>query len=152
MSKQEDASAQNQPTGPEVDSQAQEQTGRQQVRLRIDERNMTTNYANAFRTNAMAEEVMLDFGINLVVPNPQAQQGGQAGQQSGQQQPQADIVFQANNRLILNYYAAKRLAISLGQVVRRHEEQFGELKLNAAERMVNPPSQSGGQGGQGGGQ
>lgn len=103
------------------DAQAQQQTGQRQLRLRMDERDMSTRYANAFRTNGTAEEIMLDFGLNTVVP---------------QQNPNdpAEINFQISDRIILNYYTAKRLAITLGQIVRRHEEQFGELKLNVEDR------------------
>ena len=106
------------------EEQARQQTG-QQVRIRIDERNMAASYANAFRTNGTGEEVMLDFGLNLVNPAP----GAQAGQQ-----PQAEIVFQVNQRVIMNYFSAKRLAIALGQFIRRYEDQFGELELDAAKR------------------
>ena len=49
-----------------VEEQAREQTGQRKIRLRIDERNMSSSYANAFRTNGTAEEVMLDFGLNVV--------------------------------------------------------------------------------------
>lgn len=100
--------------------QAGEQTG-QQVRLRMDEREMNTVYANAFRTNGTHEEVMLDFGVNLMGPPPQ--QG---------QQP--EIVFKVTNRVIMNYFSVKRLAITLGQLIRRHEEEFGELELDVAKR------------------
>jgi hypothetical protein len=116
---------------PVVEQQARQQTGQQQVRLRIDEREMTTCYANAFRTNGTAEEVMLDFGLNLVVPAPTPP--GQEGQQPPQQ-PQPEILFQVKERVILNYYSAKRLAITLSQLIRRHEEQFGELELDVAKR------------------
>jgi len=105
-----------------IDQQAREQTGQQQIRLRIDERNMKTSYANAFRTNGTAEEVMLDFGLNLVNPATQQQQG------------QPEIIFQVSERVIMNYYSAKRLAITLGQLIRRHEEQFGELELDVTKR------------------
>ena len=105
-----------------VEQQAQQQTG-QQVRLRVDEREMKTTYANAFRTNATAEEVLLDFGINLM---------GQTTGPEGQAMP--EIVFQANERVILNFYSAKRLAITLSQLIRRHEEQFGELELDVNKR------------------
>ena len=104
-----------------VEEQAREQTGQRQVRLRVDERNMSTTYANAFRTNGTAEEVMLDFGLNLV---------GQP--QQGQEQP--EILFQVNDRVIMNYYSAKRLAITLSQLIRRHEEQFGDLEMDVAKR------------------
>ena len=106
-----------------VEEQAREQTGKRQVRLRIDERNMSTAYANAFRTNGTAEEVMLDFGLNII--NPPAQQ---------KPKDQPEIIFQVNERVILNYYTAKRLAITLSQLIRRHEDQFGELELDVAKR------------------
>jgi len=103
-----------------VEEQARAQTGQQQVRLRMDERDMATSYANAFRTNGMAEEVLLDFGMNTVVP--------------AQQQTQPEILFKISNRIVLNYYSAKRLAISLSQMIRRHEQQYGELELDVAKR------------------
>ncbi len=106
-----------------VEDQAREQTGQQQVRLRMDERNMRTGYANAFRANATAEEVMMDFGVNLL---------GQSTPASQQNQP--EIVFQVNERVIMNYFSAKRLAITLSQLIRRHEEQFGELELDVSKR------------------
>jgi len=107
-----------------IEEQAREQTGQQQVRLRVDERTMGSCYANAFRTQGTAEEVILDFGMNLVAPSPQ-----------GQNQP--EILFQISERVIMNYYSAKRLAITLSQLIRRHEEQFGELELDAAKRRKN---------------
>ena len=51
----------------DVEDQAQEQAG-QQVRVRVDERDMSVSYANAFRTNGTAEEVMLDFGGHRTEP------------------------------------------------------------------------------------
>jgi len=106
--------------GDGVEDQAREQTGQQQVRLRIDERGMQTHYSNAFRTNGTAEEVMLDFGINLMTPTAEPQQ--------------PEIVFQVSDRVVLNYFSAKRLAITLSQLVRRHEEQFGQLELDVNKR------------------
>ena len=120
-----------------IQQQAQQQTGEQQIRLRVDERNMNTSYANAFRTNGTAEEVLLDFGLNLVVPGtmpPAPAEGGDQAQQQAQQQAQPEIMFQINDRVILNYYSAKRLAITLSQLIRRHEEQFGELELDVSKR------------------
>ncbi len=107
-----------------IEQQATEQTGQRQVRVGFDERNMTTSYANGFRANATGEEVMLDFGLNVVNP-------------AGQQQNQPEMLFQINSRVVMNYYAAKRLAITLSQLIRRHEEQFGELNLDIAKRRKN---------------
>ena len=95
-----------------------EQTGRGRVRLRVDAQDMVTRYANAFRSNASADEVMIDFGVNSAAP------GGDEG----------EVRFEITNRTIMNYYTTKRLAMLLGNLVRRHEERFGELKLNAADR------------------
>ncbi len=94
---------------------------RQEVRLRIDERNLHTSYANAFRSDATAEEVMIYFGLNLVNPVPS-------------QQGTPEFIFQVNERIIMNYAMAKRLALTLGQMIRRHEEQFGEIELDLAKR------------------
>ena len=125
------AQQKNEPSEKPIEEQAREQTGQKQVRLRIDERNMRTSYANAFRTNGTAEEVMLDFGLNLISPATQQQAAGQ------QQQQQPEIIFQIVDRVILNYYSAKRLAITLSQLIRRHEDQFGELEMDVAKRRKN---------------
>ena len=103
-----------------AENQEKETASNQQVRLRIDERNLNTSYSNAFRTNGTAEEVMLDVGINTIAPV------------EGQTQP--DIVFQVSQRVVMNYYTAKRLALTLSQLIRRHEEQFGELELDVNKR------------------
>ena len=124
MSKEKNASTPDEGNEKPIEEQAREQTGQRQVRLRVDERNMRTSYANAFRTNGTAEEVMLDFGLNLLNP-------------ATQQQDQPEIIFQVNDRVIMNYYSAKRLAITLSQLIRRHEEQFGELEMDVAKRRKN---------------
>lgn len=98
-----------------------------QVRIRVDERDMDTTYANSIRTSTTAEEVLLDFGLNA-----QSQP-----RTDGDQPGQPEMLFKVNDRVIMNFYTAKRLAMSLSQIVRRHEEQFGELKLNPAERVTD---------------
>jgi len=92
-----------------------------QVRIRMDQRDVKTSYANGFFTNGLTNEVILDFGLNMPVP----------AQADGQQ----EIVFQITDRIILNYYSAKRLALTLGQLVRRHEDRFGELELDESKRV-----------------
>lgn len=92
-----------------------------QIRLNVQDGDMETSYANAFRTNATVEEVLVDFGVNTVTQP--ATPGGTG-----------EIRYDADHRAILNYFTAKRLAITLGQIVQRHEQQFGELKLNVADR------------------
>ena len=114
-------------TSPEktIEEQGRDQTGQKRVRVRIDESNVKTSYASGFRPIVTAEEVILDFGMNLA-------------RLTGDKESPYEVVFQANNRVIMSYYSTKRLAIALGQVVRRFEEKFGELELNAAKRSIGP--------------
>lgn len=104
-----------------VEQQAPEQTGQHQVQLRIDESKLSASYANAFRTNGTAEEVVLDFGLNVV-------------QLPTEQQAEPQILLQVTQRVIMNYFTAKRLAITLSQAIRRHEDQFGELEIDVDKR------------------
>jgi len=106
-----------------IEEQGRDQTGQKQIRVHIDETNLQTSYASGFRPSMTAEEVILDFGVNIVRPP------------SPQPSPR-EIVFQANNRIIMNYYSAKRLALALGHIIRRFEQEFGELELNAAKRRI----------------
>jgi hypothetical protein len=105
----------DQPQGHDVNQQAAQQN----VQVKIDQREMRTSYANAFRVNGTAEEVMVDFGLNV---------------QSPSQGDSAEVTFAVSDRVIMNYHALKRLAITLSQLVRRHEEQFGELELDVNKR------------------
>ena len=85
-----------------------------QLQLVLDEREMRTGFANAYRIHHTAEEVVLDFGFNMANPNPQ---------QGGQQQ----LLFKVTERVIMSYPSVKRLTLSLQQLVRRYEQQFGEI-------------------------
>ena len=109
----------------EVEAQAEQQVGQKKVRLRVDQRDMTTCYSNSFRPIASTEELLLDFGINQSLPVEDS--NGETG---------AEIVFEVDSRIVMNYFTAKRLALSLNQVVAQYEKQFGEIMLNAADRRV----------------
>ncbi len=108
----------DQPREHDINQQAAQQHG-QNVQVRIDRRDMRSNYANAFHVNGTPEEVMVDFGIN---------------QQSPAQGDTPEITFVVTDRVIMNYHSLKRLAITLSQLVRRHEDQFGELELDVNKR------------------
>ena len=119
MAKQEQEST---TSDNQIEQQAQEQTGGRKVRLHVDQRDLRTSYANGFRTQFTAEEVIIDFGMNLV------------DQSTRSDENEVNCIFRVNDRVIMNYYSAKRLALSLGQQVRRYEEQFGPLELNVVKR------------------
>jgi hypothetical protein len=104
-----------------ADNQPQET---RQVQLRIDESKMGTTYANTIRTSTTQDEVVLDFGMNLPVPGADNQ---------------PVLVFSVGSRVVLNWAGAKRLAISLGQVVRQYEERAGEINLGNAGRGQGAP-------------
>ena len=110
---------------PPLEQQAQDQSGQRQVRIRLDRREMKTNYANAVYAEATPDEMMLYFALNVI--------------NAGAQEEQPEILSQINERLILNYFTAKHLALTLGNLIRRHEEQFGEIELDVTKRMKNPP-------------
>lgn len=95
------------------------------VRLRIDQRDMTTHYVNAFRTNAAGDEVVLEVGFNTLRPaGPSA---------PNEEQVDGEIAFEVSNRLILGYPATKRLALTLLQIVQRYEQQNGEIRIGGQQ-------------------
>jgi hypothetical protein len=98
--------------------EGQQSQQQQQVQVLLDERDMRTLYANAYRIHTTAEEVVVDLGFNMPNPNPNAQPG----------QPQ-QLLFRVTDRVIMNYANAKRLTASLTQLVRQYEQRFGELPL-----------------------
>ena len=100
-----------------------EQPQQQQVELRIDESRMNTTYANTIRTSTTGDEVVLDFGMNLPTPTPDNRPA---------------LLFTVGSRVVMNWRGAKRLAISLGQVIRQFEEAHGEIQLNPAPAKTGP--------------
>ena len=89
------------------------------VQLVVDDRELRTTYTNGYFINQTAEEVVVDFGFNMPRPN----QGGQ---------PQ--VLFKLTDRIVLSYPNAKRLAGSLLQLVKRYEQQFGEIPTTPGAR------------------
>lgn len=103
----------------EIQHDAQ-QPQQQSVQVLLDERELRTIYSNAYRIHTAAEEVVVDLGFNMANPNPQQ------GQQS--------LLFKVTDRVIMTYANAKRLAMSLSQLVKRYEQQFGELPTTPGPR------------------
>lgn len=97
----------------------------QQVQLVVDERDMRTAFANGYRIYTTGEEVVVDFGFNMLNPNPQ----------SGQSQ----MLFKAGDRVIMSYPTIKRLSLSLAQLVRRYEDQFGQIPIQPGGQPAAQP-------------
>lgn len=104
-----------------TDTSAQQPQG---VQVFLDERELKTIYSNAYRIHTAAEEVVLDIGFNMPNPNPQNQQGGGGTQ----------VLFKVSDRIIMSYPAAKRLSASLMQLIKRYEQQFGEIAMQPGQR------------------
>lgn len=89
-------------------------------------------YSNFARVTATAEEVIIDFCLN---PNPFAQ---------GRQE------LQVTQRLIMNFYTAKRLLTALAMTLQRHEANFGQIELDVRRRAQHQGQQPQGTVGPGG--
>ena len=89
----------------------------------LDERELKTLYSNAYRIHTSAEEVVIDLGFNMPNPNPQ---GGS---------PQ--LLFKVTDRCVMSYTNAKRLSVSLGQLIKRYEQQFGEIPMQGGPRAAH---------------
>jgi len=79
--------------------------------VQFDVSNLHSSYANVCNVSSTREEVVLAFGVNNVW-----------------ERAQANIQVQLTNRIVLNPYAAKRLAAVLNRVVAEYESKFGTLK------------------------
>jgi hypothetical protein len=78
-------------------------------------------YSNFARVTSTAEEVIMDFCLN---PNPFHQ---------GRQE------LSVSQRLILNFFTAKRLWSALGMTLQRHEATFGAIELDIRRRAHAQP-------------
>jgi hypothetical protein len=107
---------------PQGDAQAS-----QGLQIFVDEHEMRTLYANMVRIHTTQEEVVLDMVFNMPNPNPRG---------SGQQQPQ--MLFKVNDRVIVSYATAKRLAQQITQLVKRYEQQFGEIQMAPGQHAMPP--------------
>jgi hypothetical protein len=82
--------------------------------VQFDVSNLQSSYANVCNVSSTREEVVLAFGVNNVW-----------------ERGQANMQVQLTNRIVLNPYAAKRLATVLNRVVAEYEARFGTLKDDA---------------------
>jgi hypothetical protein len=89
----------------------------------VDADGLRATYANFVQVRQTPEELILDFALN---PNPMG---------STQTTP-----VKVTDRLVLNYYTAKRLWGGLGMTLQRHEQAFGVLEIDVNKRVL-PPSQ-----------
>ena len=99
--------------------------GTVQPEIVLNEKDAHVAYSNFARVTSTAEEVIIDFCLN---PNP-----FHAGRQE----------IPVSQRLIMNFYTAKRLFSALGMTLQRHEATFGPVELDIRRRAQPAPVQSG---------
>ncbi len=103
-------------TGPDA-QQAQRQ-------VQIDDTKASPLYANFCRATGTPEELIIDFALN---PQPFGV-------------PTEPIAI--NQRIVTNYYTAKRLWHALAMTLQRHEATFGVLETDVQKR-VSPAAMRG---------
>ena len=89
-----------------------------QQRVEIDDSEIVASYANFCRVTGTPEELIIDFGLNsepMGVPK---------------------TPLKINQRIITNYFTAKRMLHALQLSVQRHEAAFGALEVDVRKRLT----------------
>ena len=120
------------PAEEEVTAEVQEETGQeetaaeapaaappQRVAVQVDDSESSCSYANFCRVTGSPEELIIDFALN---PQPM-----------GVPSEAIDI----DQRVVMNYYTAKRLLAALQMSVQRHEAVFGVLETDINKRVAS---------------
>jgi len=98
-----------------------EQQQQQGQRVEVDDSKATCSYANFCRVTGTPEELIIDFGLNsqpFGVPTEPVQ---------------------ITQRVVTNYFTAKRMLHALHLSVQRHEQAFGVLETDVQKRVVAQP-------------
>jgi hypothetical protein len=90
--------------------------------VQINDSETASGYANFCRISGTPEELLIDFGLN---PQPMGT-------------PQQPIVV--SQRIVTNWYTAKRLLNVLQMTVARHEAVFGVLETDIQRRINRLPA------------
>ena len=106
------------PAPQQQDQQQQQQA--QQSQVKIDDANAISSYSNFCRVTGAFEELIIDYGMTT-------QPAGATPQ-----------TIKIDQRIILNYYTAKRLLHALNMSIQRHESVFGVLETDIQKRVQRP--------------
>jgi hypothetical protein len=82
------------------------------MKIKWDDSNMKSSYANVCNVTSTREEVVILFGMN------QAWNRGQR-----------EVTIQLTDRIVISPYAAKRMSMLLSNVVKEYENRFGALNI-----------------------
>lgn len=98
-------------------SPAEQAQTQQPLQVQVEDQNALALYANFCRVTGSPEELIIDFGLN---PQPIGV-------------PKDPI--QVKQRIIVNFFTAKRLLAALQMSVARHESVFGVLETDINKRV-----------------
>ena len=101
------------PAAPAAPAAAQ-----QAPQLQVDESAAISLYSNFCRVTGTPEELIIDFGLN------------------SQPMGVPDKPIKITQRIIVNYFTAKRMLAALQMSVQRHEAAFGVLETDSQKRLV----------------
>jgi hypothetical protein len=93
------------------------------TKIKWDDSNMKSAYANVCNVSSTREEVVMLFGVN------QAWNRGQK-----------EVTIQLTDRIIISPYAAKRLSMLLSSVVKEYENRFGALNVELGAPAGGAPA------------
>jgi hypothetical protein len=85
--------------------------------VKFDDSKVCATYANFCRVTGTPEELIIDFGLN---PQPIGV-------------PTSPITV--TNRIVTNFYTAKRMLLALQTTIQRHEQTFGTLEIDVQKRV-----------------
>jgi hypothetical protein len=105
------------PEKPAADAKAAQTQQQQPVQVQVNDLEAMACYANFCRVTGSPEELIVDFGLN---PQPVGV-------------PKDPI--QVKQRIIMNFFTAKRLLGALQMSVQRHEQVFGVLETDINKRL-----------------
>lgn len=95
----------------------------QQRQIKIEEDDAVCSYANFCRVTGSPEELIVDFGLNSQGMNV------------------TDKPIEIKQRIVLNFFTAKRLLHALHLSIQNHEKVFGNLEIDVQKR-VQPQKES----------
>ena len=119
---QAEAQAEAPAAEPEAAPAAPAAPPQQPVQVQVDDAGVKCSYSNFCRVSGSPEELIVDFALNpqpMGVPNNP---------------------IKIDERIVMNFYTAKRLLAALQMSIQRHEAVFGVLETNIQKR-INPQQQ-----------
>jgi len=103
------------PNTPAQETPAQD--AQQRAQIQIDDTKTISLYANFCRVTGTPEELIVDFGLN---PQPFGV---------------PTLPIPLTQRIVMNFYTAKRMLHALSMTVQRHEATFGVLETDVQKRV-----------------